>query len=308
MKLPNSTQLGLAVAAVLAGHALAAGASNANPPPPAHGGLQVQITTGRISVVQPAVPAAATNSATSGKAVVVPPPPGLPVSGLVLNQSNRDLDVPFASDDAAKRQFDFALFDSTGTQIWDSNADLSEGTETDAILHKQQAWKRTIMVPLVIDGTPLATGVYSVEMSVGEAKGIGAVATFEVVAPSATGTGGNTNGGGNGQPPPPSGGGMGPGTSPAAGSGGGGQTPPPGGGTSTGSGPGTGAGGGQTPPAPGSGAGAGPGSGSGNNGQTPPPPGSGTGSGSGSSTGTGGGQRPPPPGGGGNPGATGPAA
>ena len=195
---------------------------------PVHGGVGIQLQTASVQVEIPPPPQ---TSGTNAKAKT-PPPPALPVSACLSNNSKADVAITYASSDAAKRQLEFSVRDSGGNLIWDSNADLTSGTDSEAVLHKHETWRQNVLVPLIVSGTALTPGVYTVEVDAGADKVFSATGTFEVVDGDNSDTDNSAPPSGGQQPPsggqqPPSGGQQPPsgGQQPPSG----GQQPPSGG-------------------------------------------------------------------------------
>jgi hypothetical protein len=81
--------------------------------------------------------------------------------------------VTLANAGPASGQINFKLYDSTGTLIWQSiplltpmAAGTAAGTPTVASLPGRQAWRRTVQVPLEIEGKVLADGQYRLDAAV----------------------------------------------------------------------------------------------------------------------------------------------
>lgn len=140
----------------------------------AQGGLQMTLTTGGYQfVVGAGTPTAAGNLLTGRES--------FPASAVVYNRSNTDIKFTFPNAEAADRRFRFRIFNSTGTQIWMSDEDsATPPVVTETVLPRHGAWRRTVQVPLKLDGKPLAAGIYTVEASVEADKQLGASAIFEV--------------------------------------------------------------------------------------------------------------------------------
>src|SRR3954454_13621317 len=95
------TSLTILSASLLAHGAMAANAPLATQIKPApRGGLQIQFQTSAVQVVLPPLVAPAVTSKPA-KA------PGVAVSALVINQSNRDIEIGFTSAEAAHRHVVF---------------------------------------------------------------------------------------------------------------------------------------------------------------------------------------------------------
>jgi hypothetical protein len=148
-------------------------------------GLQVSLVTSGYkfdlsatrSVFQPAKSTA--RSAVSG----LPLRDSFAASAVVFNRSNGDIGFTFPSPGAAARRFTFRVFDSAGKQVWQSDADTDAVTEpTNATLPRHGIWRRTVRVPLFLEGKALPLGVYTLQALVEADKQPGATAVFEVVA------------------------------------------------------------------------------------------------------------------------------
>lgn len=106
----------------------------------------------------------------------------LVASVVLANRGNVPAPFVFADAAAAERKFRFKVFQEDGTQVWESEADAAgESQAVEASLVKRSPWRRTVQVPLNLDGTWLASGRYTLEASVDAEGGPGATAVFEVV-------------------------------------------------------------------------------------------------------------------------------
>lgn len=150
---------------------------------PAAAGLQVTLTTGAYKLV---VPETAPTNTASGN----PVNESFPASVVVYNRSNSDIPFVFPNAGSAERHFTFAVFDSAGTKVWQSDSEAAAAqVETPRVLTRGTSWKRLIQIPLRIKGTALPVGTYTVEASIDDAKKpIGASALFEVARPTTTPT------------------------------------------------------------------------------------------------------------------------
>ena len=140
----------------------------------AQGGLQLTLTTGGYQFVLGAgTPTTAANVATGRES--------FPASVVLYNRSNTDIKFTFATAEAADRRFRFRIFNSTGTQLWASDEDsVTPPVGTEIVLPRHGTWRRTVQVPLKLDGKPLAAGVYTLEASIEADKQVGASSVFEV--------------------------------------------------------------------------------------------------------------------------------
>jgi hypothetical protein len=82
----------------------------------------------------------------------------------------------------------FRILDSEDHEVWRSDSDIvSPQVIVDDMLGAGKTWKQTVRIPLVIDGTALAVGVYTLQAYLNADKAVSATSVFEVVAdPSLT--------------------------------------------------------------------------------------------------------------------------
>src|SRR4051794_33575686 len=101
----------------------------------------------------------------------------------LLNRTRAPISFHFSSPNAARDHFLFEIFDYTGAQVWHS-PEVITPTEVQlvAVLGRGEIWKRTVRIPLVIAGTPLAPGRYTLEATLNGDTSIGARAAFVVLA------------------------------------------------------------------------------------------------------------------------------
>jgi hypothetical protein len=104
-------------------------------------------------------------------------------SAILANRSNGEIKFVFPNPVAAEKHFRFRVFDSTGKEIWSSDESGSPQVLTEESLRRRSAWRRTVLVPLRLEGKALAPGIYTLEALVDADKQVGATSIFEVVAP-----------------------------------------------------------------------------------------------------------------------------
>ncbi|HEX5175847.1 MAG TPA: hypothetical protein VFV83_02405, partial [Chthoniobacteraceae bacterium] len=105
------------------------------------------------------------------------------VSAILTNRSNSDIPFIFADPIAAERHFKFRVLDAAGKEVWISSEVTSDGATTEDVLRRRSAWRRTVLVPLKIDGAPLLPGRYTLEAILDVDNPLSASLTFEVVSP-----------------------------------------------------------------------------------------------------------------------------
>jgi hypothetical protein len=150
------------------------------------GGLQMKLTTsGYKFVVGAETPTDGGTPANGLPGRIVPPSRGsFTASAVLYNRSNTDITFAFPNGDAAENRFRFRVFDSAGTEVWASDDGVvTPPVMTEASLARRSAWRRTVQVPLKLEGKPLAPGIYTLEASIDADKQFGASAIFEVVLP-----------------------------------------------------------------------------------------------------------------------------
>ncbi len=180
------SRISLLFAAVLS---LLPGMVQAAPPAPGEkphefsgvGGLNVSLTTGGFRFAVPTEPAAEKIRVPKHAVIVAD---SFAACAVLQNRSRDGITFDFPNAGAAERKFKFRVFDSEGEQVWESDADVvSPEVVTTETLLRGARWKRVIRIPLVIDGTPLPPGAYSLQATLEADKQPGAAVPFEVVEP-----------------------------------------------------------------------------------------------------------------------------
>jgi hypothetical protein len=150
-------------------------------------GLSVSLTTSGYSFpsADPAVNPAMARTRPHRSAAAVP---SFQASAVIANLSHSEVPFSFPNPMAAARHWTFQVFDSTGAQVWISDTD--EGATpvaTPASLAPHSAWRRTVKVPLVVNGAALALGHYTLQATVEGNPVLGSTTGFAVISGVATG-------------------------------------------------------------------------------------------------------------------------
>lgn len=178
---PFYLSLALLAAALLA-------RADAAKPPVANGGLQMSLNTAAYRVYAgDSLPAEARKRSARSQAQALRTRDTLVASVQLANRSPQDLTFTFSDEEAARRRFDFRVFNSEGVEICSSgNVTTSEAVETAvaATLRKRSKWSAVVHIPLQIDGAWLTPGVYTIEASLAGEPKIGATTLFEVAGTS----------------------------------------------------------------------------------------------------------------------------
>lgn len=74
----------------------------------------------------------------------------------------------------------FQILDSSGVKVWQSSETTVGITDVLDVLSRGEVWKRTARIPLMIGGTPLAPGRYTLEATLSADVSIGARTSFLV--------------------------------------------------------------------------------------------------------------------------------
>ena len=182
MKIPFLLKLATFCAA-----ALTAFAVDRVPPAPGPevlgGGLQVSLSTSgyKFIAADAPVPEASTKGREFRPAAARD---SFAASALLVNRSGSEVAFTFPNPPAAERHWTFRVFDSAGGLVWESDADvIAAQVTTEAKLGKSERWKRSILVPLKLDGKWLAPGSYTLEASIDADRQLGATAIFQIVPP-----------------------------------------------------------------------------------------------------------------------------
>ena len=175
------------LAAVLTFTSVAASALDAGRiplPQTDQGGLQISLATGGYKFnlsAGPIVPRPTTSTARSALLPIWRD--SFAASAVLFNRSNGDIGFTFPSAAAAARRFAFRVFDSAGKQVWQSDPETDDvSVPTDATLPRRSSWRRTVRVPLFLEGKALPVGIYTLEAVIDADKQPGATAVFEVTA------------------------------------------------------------------------------------------------------------------------------
>ena len=171
---------------ILAVLALAVSASAVDVTPPTFvpaSGLQLSLHTGGYkfftgdATTSPSV--TATRVAKLGG--LLPTREGFAASALLANTSRTAIPFEFNDAGAAAVKFKFSVSDANGTLVWQSDTDLvSAQVITPATLDKGERWKRTVQIPLKVDGAWLKPGVYTLEATLPATPSVSAATIFEV--------------------------------------------------------------------------------------------------------------------------------
>lgn len=147
------------------------------------GGVQMSLTTGGYKFFADT----STGSDPGANGSTRPPTPAardsFPASAVLFNRSNTDIAFSFGDPVSAQRHFRFRVFDSAGKEVWSSDDGGAPQVITEDTLARRSAWRRTVRVPLQLEGKPLAPGVYTLEALIDADKQVGATSVFEVVSP-----------------------------------------------------------------------------------------------------------------------------
>ncbi len=150
------------------------------------GGLSVSMTLSHYKVLQ-AVPPPATEAGNAArgknkKGSDLDEAPSIVVSACVTNASRAPVDFEFREQGSPETHWYFNLLDDQDRVVWFSGLSLVEPiVPTRAALKTGGKWRRTLRIPLTIDGVPLAPGIYRVEATLLADKKPGASAIFEVI-------------------------------------------------------------------------------------------------------------------------------
>jgi hypothetical protein len=138
------------------------------------GGLSVSLTTGGYRFAE----------AINGPVIqIFPPIPGgatsFAASVAVCNRSR--LPITFNFNDAGPR-WTFRILDSDDQEVWQSDSDIvSAQVITEDVLGPGKTWKRTERIPLIVDESPLAPGIYTLQAFLNADKSVSATSVFEIV-------------------------------------------------------------------------------------------------------------------------------
>lgn len=157
-----------------------------DPPDPGstpQGGLQMSLTTGGYKFFADTRTGLDPGANRSTRLPPVAARDSFPASAVLFNRSNTDISFSFGDPVSAQRHFRFRVFDSTGKEVWSSDDGGAIQVVTHETLARRSAWRRTVRVPLQLQGKPLAVGIYTLEAVIDADKQVGATAIFEVVSP-----------------------------------------------------------------------------------------------------------------------------
>jgi hypothetical protein len=100
--------------------------------------------------------------------------------------------IPFNFNDAGPR-WTFRILDAADQEVWNSNSGVATPQViTEDVLGAGKSWKMSGSIPLVIEGTPLVPGTYTLQAFLNADKSVSATSFFEVVPRPGSTTGGNT--------------------------------------------------------------------------------------------------------------------
>lgn len=104
-------------------------------------------------------------------------------NAVIANLSRENVPFSFPNPVSAARHWTFRVLDSTGAQVWVSDTDDgATPIATPQMLPAHRAWRRSIQVPLIIDGTPLAVGRYTLQATIAGDPSVGATSVFTVTS------------------------------------------------------------------------------------------------------------------------------
>lgn len=187
MPIRNLLLTALVLSALTAASALAREKSRSAADDFRGGGLNVSLSASRVKVLQPGPPVTPASSARrparSGFGSDRPGTEAIIASAVAANASRANLVFNFPDPASAERKWTFRVFDSDENLVWTSDGDVAAPQViTEATLEPGRRWRRTVRVPLIIDGVPLAAGIYHLEAGIDADKKPGAATIFEVVA------------------------------------------------------------------------------------------------------------------------------
>jgi hypothetical protein len=149
------------------------------------GGLNISLVTSGYSFNE----ASAGDPFIEGR--ILPPTPGEKtsfVASVCLGNRSRS-PIPFTFNNAGPR-WTFRIVDSQDQEIWRSDSDIaSPEVITEDVLAPGKTWKRSARIPLVIDDTPLAVGIYTLQAFLNADKSVSATTVFEIVPARGSDTG-----------------------------------------------------------------------------------------------------------------------
>lgn len=161
-------------------------------PLPAHGGASITLSTSGFTfdVAKPST----TATQVRGSSIAVAP--SFVASAVLFNHTSAGIDFEFPSQMSVKDHFVFEIFDENDSLLWRSSPAVPAAGAVvtpgifPATLAAKSVWRKTAIIPLVINGQPLAAGTYRLEAAIDGTPIFNASATFKVTT---------------GAPPPPSG-------------------------------------------------------------------------------------------------------
>ncbi|HEV7401668.1 MAG TPA: hypothetical protein VGO11_02030 [Chthoniobacteraceae bacterium] len=165
--------------------------------PIAPSGVTLTLSTSGVVFGGPPPTAVPVSAAAGVRNSAVAVPPSFTAAISLWNQSANDLAFMFPSAVSAERHFVFSLFDSSGALLWRSipatpavpTATIAPGAVVQGVLLRGATWKWTQVVPLIIDGKPLAAGTYALEGSIDGTPVFGSRAAFQILESLPTGSG-----------------------------------------------------------------------------------------------------------------------
>jgi hypothetical protein len=145
------------------------------------GGLNVSLATSGYSF----------REVTTGPVIqIFPPIPGARssfVASVALSNRSRS-PITFSFNDAGP-QWTFRVLNSADQEVWRSDGDIAPQVITEDVLGPGKTWKRSARIPLVIDDSPLAVGVYTLQAFLNADKPVSATSVFEIVPGEGSDTG-----------------------------------------------------------------------------------------------------------------------
>jgi hypothetical protein len=151
-------------------------------------GLQISLSTGGYKFyVQDAPTTVAATNALKAKAknlrALLPTNDGFAATVVLANFSRSPIPFTFPDSLGANVKFAFRILDSTGTQVWRSDADvLSAQSLVFSTLNPGARWKRTLQIPLKVNGAWLTPGTYTLEATFAADAGYSSKVGFVVLA------------------------------------------------------------------------------------------------------------------------------
>lgn len=183
---------------LLAGFALlAVSASAVDVKPPTFvpaSGLQLSLDTGgyKFLVGDSTTTPTTTRAAAAKLGGLLPTLDGFAARAVLANTSRSEIHFEFGDPFSASVKFKFSVLDAKGALVWQSDADVvAAQVVTPATLTPGARWKRMMQIPLKVNGTWLAPGIYTLEAFLPASPSVSASTIFEVssMTPPPTETG-----------------------------------------------------------------------------------------------------------------------